>query len=119
MKHKMTALLAAFLCCAMTIGAQGLVNKTKMSPWLRSQYIQQQETIRRNGGPLKANGKTVRNYILTLVQSTDEAATIREKGGVVWTDFGDGICAAFLPIDSLGVLDQCPGILRMEANAPA
>ena len=115
----MTALLAAFLCCAMTIGAQGLVNKTKMSPWLRSQYIQQQETIRRNGGPLKANGKTVRNYILTLVQSSDEAATVREKGGVVWTDFGDGICAAFLPIDSLGVLDQCPGILRMEANAPA
>ena len=115
----MTALLAAFLCCTMTIGAQALVKNSKMSPWLRSQYKQHQQEVRKNGGPLKANGKTVRNYILTLVESSDDAATIREKSGVVWQDFGNGICAAFLPIDSLGVLDQCPGILRMEANAPA
>ena len=115
-RHKTTTLLAAFLCCAMTIGAQGLFKKSKMSPWLATQYQQQQEAVKENGGPLRVNGRPVRKYILTLVQNSDDAQTIREKGGVVWQDFGDGICAAFLPMDSLGVLDQAPGILRMEAN---
>ena len=68
---------------------------------------------------LSINGRPVRKYILTLVQNSDDATTIRQKGGVVWQDFGDGICAAFLPMDSLGVLDQCPGILCMEANEPS
>ena len=116
---KKLLLLVAILCYTLAIGAQASQMKSKMSPWLRSQYKQQQEAVRKNGGPLKANGKTVRNYILTLVESSDDAEAIRRKGGVVWQDFGDGICAAFLPMDSLGVLDQCSGILRMEANAPS
>ena len=113
---KKILLLAVVLCSWMTIGAQGLPTKSKMSPWLRSQYNQQQAAVKKNGGPLRVNGRPVRKYILTLVQNSDDAATIRQKGGVVWQDFGDGICAAFLPMDSLGVLDQCPGILCMEAN---
>ena len=113
---KKILLLAVVLCSWMTIGAQGLQTKSKMSPWLRSQYNQQQAAVKKNGGPLRVNGRPVRKYILTLVQSSDDATTIRQKGGVVWQDFGDGICAAFLPMDSLGVLDQCPSILCMEAN---
>ena len=97
----------------MTIGAQ---RETKMSPWLAKQYKQQQEAVRKNGGPLRMKGRPVRNYILTLVQSTDDQTTIRQKGGVVFQDFGDGICAAFLPMDSLAALDQSTSILRMEAN---
>ena len=108
--------MAAVFCCWMTIGAQGLVGKSKMSPWLRSQYKQQQEAVRKNGGPLRVKGHPVRKYILTLVQSTDNQTTVREKGGVVLQDFGDGICAAFLPVDSLGIIEQSPDIMRMEAN---
>ena len=109
-------MLAAVLGCAMTLWAQGPLKKTKMSPWLLNKYQQQQTAVKQNGGPLKVKGRTVRNYILTLVESTDEAAAIRAKGGVVFQDFGQGICAAFLPTDSLGVLDECPTILCMEAN---
>ena len=116
---KKLLMLAAVLSCAMTMWAQGPLKKTKMSHWLLNQYQQQQRAVKQNGGPLKVKGRTVRNYILTLVQSTDEAATVREKGGVVWQNFGDGICAAFLPTDSLGVLNESPCILCMEANAPS
>jgi subtilisin family serine protease len=73
--------------------------------------------VQKNGGSLRVKGRPVRNYILTLVKSSDDASTIRQKGGVIWQDFGGGICAAFLPIDSLGVLEQTPSILCMEANA--
>ena len=111
-------MMAVALCC-LSMWAQGLTTTTKMSPWLLSKYHQQQMAVKKNGGPLRVKGRPVRNYMMTLVQSTDGAASIRQKGGVVWQDFGNGICAAFLPMDSLGVLDQCPGILRMEANAPA
>lgn len=112
-------LMAATLFCWMTVGAQNIARETKMSPWLAMQYKQQQEAVRKNGGPLCVKGRPVRNYILTLVQSTDDAQTIRQKGGVVWQDFGQGICAAFLPMDSLSVLDQSASILRMEANEPS
>ena len=89
--------LAAALCCAMTLSAQSPLKKTKMSPWLLNQYRQQQTAVKQNGGPLKVKGRTVRNYILTLVESTDKTAAVRTKGGVVFQDFGEGICAAFLP----------------------
>ena len=65
---------------------------------------------------MRAQGLPVRNYILTLVESTDGSATIEQKGGLVCQDFGHGYSAAFLPMDSLGSLDQCATIVRMEAN---
>lgn len=108
-------MLAAILCCTLTIGAQG--PPSKMSPWLKQQYKRHKEAVQKNGGSLRVKGRPVRNYILTLVKSSDDASTIRQKGGVIWQDFGGGICAAFLPIDSLGVLEQTPSILCMEANA--
>ena len=89
---------------------------TKMSPWLLKKYQQHQADVKRHGGQRRADGRPVRNYILTLVESTDGSETIREKGGAVWQDFGHGISAAFLPMDSLGVLDRTSAILRMEAN---
>ena len=110
--------LAAVLCCAMTTEAQGLPKPSKMSPWLRGQYRQQQEAVKQSGGRLRAQGRPVMKYILTLVESTDQAQSLREKGGVVVQDFGEGICAAFLPMDSLGVMEQSSTILRMEANKP-
>ena len=116
---KKLMILAAVLCCAMTIWAQGPLQKSKMSPWLLNKYQQQQTAVKENGGPLKVKGRTVRNYILTLVQSTDEADAVRAKGGVVLQDFGNGICAAFLPTDSLGGLNESPDILCMEANEPS
>ena len=93
--------------------------KTKMSPWLQERFLQEQMAVKKNGGPKRIQGRRVRNYTLTLVKSTDEAATIRQQGGVVLQDFGNNICAAFLPIDKLGELNQSPNILRMEANAPS
>ncbi len=120
LQHLLVAVLTVLaLADGHSAWAQGPIKKTKMSPWLQNQYQQQQMAVKQNGGPLKVKGRTVRNYILTLVQSTDEAASVREKGGVVLQDFGDGICAAFLPTDSLGVLNESPSILCMEANAPA
>ena len=53
------------------------------------------------------------------MKNTDEAAAVREAGGVVLQDFGNAVCAAFLPIDMLGELDKSPNILCMEANAPS
>lgn len=113
--------LAAVLTAvsALTAEAQETTGKSKMSPWLRSQFMQQKALVKKNGGPLRVKGRPVRNYILTLVKSSDEAATIREKGGVVLQDFSNGICAAFLPVDSLGVLNDCASIMRMEANEPS
>ena len=111
-------MMTVALCC-LSMWAQGLTTTTKMSPWLLNKYHQQQMAVKKNGGPLRVKGRPVRNYMMTLVQSTDGAASIRQKGGVVWQDFGNGICAAFLPIDSLGALNQCSDILRLEANAPS
>lgn len=111
--------LAAVLCCAMAIEAQGLPKPSKMSPWLRGQYRQQQEAVKQSGGRLRTQGRPVMKYMLTLVESTDQAQSLREKGGVVVQDFGEGICAAFLPMDSLGVMEQSSTILRLEANKPA
>jgi len=99
--------------------AQGPQAKTKMSSWLKDKYQQHHTAVKRSGGQLRVQSRPVMKYILTLVQSTDAAATIREKGGVVWQDLGGGICAAFLPMDSLGALAQCNSILRMEANEPS
>ena len=113
---KIILTFAAVLCYAMLASAQGTIVKTKMSPWLQSQYKSEQAAVKKNGGPLRVNGRTVRKYILTLVQSTDGDKAIREQGGVMWQDFGDGICAAFLPVANLGELCKAPGILRMEAN---
>ena len=84
---KMLMVFAAVLCGWMTIGAQGLAGKTKMSSWLLNQYQQQQAAVKKNGGPLRVKGKPVRNYMLTLVQSSDDAATVRQKGGVVGIQF--------------------------------
>lgn len=97
--------LALTVLCSLTAGAQG-AEKTKMSPWLQDQYRQHQAAVKKSGGRLRAKGRPVRKYILALVESSDEAQTVREKGGVVWQDFGDGICAAFLPMDSLDALDR-------------
>ena len=109
-------IFAAVLYCWMTIGAQASQMKSKMSPWLQSQYKSEQAAMKKNGGPIRVNGRAVRKYILTLVQSADGNKAIREQGGVVWQDFGDGICAAFLPVANLGELCKAPSILHMEAN---
>ena len=113
-KHLM--MFAAILCCTLTIGAQKLQKATKMSPWLENKYEEHVTAVKRNNGPLRVQGRPVINYMLALIKSTDEGATIRQKGGVVWQMFGDGICAAFVPTDSLGVLDHSEAIMRMEAN---
>lgn len=126
-KRIIPAVLAA-MCISVSASAQKTFvkayNDTKMSPWLYDQYQQQQQQQQqtapgRGGAPLRSQGqKKVRKYVLALVESTDGDATIRQKGGVVLQDFWDGISAAFLPVDSLGVLDRCEHIMRMEANEP-
>ena len=123
-KNYILAVLAA-ICFSISASAQKTFvkayNDTKMSPWLYDQYQQQQQlqtAPRNNGAPLRSQEKPVRKYVLALVESTDGDATIRRKGGVVLQDFWDGISAAFLPVDSLGVLDRCEHIMRMEANEP-
>ena len=123
-KNYILAVLAA-ICISVSASAQKpffkAYNDTKMSPWLYDQYQQQQQqqtAPRNNGAPLRSQEKPVRKYVLALVESTDGDATIRRKGGVVVQDFWDGISAAFLPVDSLGVLDRCEHILCMEANDP-
>lgn len=117
--RKILMTLAAVLCCILGIEAQTPFQKTKMSPWLHAKYSQEMLEVKKNGGPMRVRGRTVRNYILTLVKNTDEAAAVREAGGVVLQDFGNAVCAAFLPIDMLGELDKSPNILCMEANAPS
>ena len=123
-------LMVTMLCAVgVTAGAQTSLVKTKMSPWLQTKYQQEELAVKKNGGPKRVQGRRVRTYILTLVKSSDEAATIRQQGGVVLQDFSDrtaggvategNICAAFLPVDKLGELAQNPHILRMEANAPS
>ena len=114
----MKKLLSLILMVLMTVSmmAQSWNTKSKMSSWLFNKFEKQQTEVRRNGGPLRAQGLPVRNYILTLVESTDGSATIEQKGGLVCQDFGHGYSAAFLPMDSLGSLDQCATIVRMEAN---
>ena len=113
-------LMVTMLCAVgVTAGAQTSLVKTKMSPWLQTKYQQEELAVKKNGGPKRVQGRRVRTYILTLVKSSDEAATIREQGGVVLQDFGGSICAAFLPVDKLGELARNPNILRMEANAPS
>lgn len=114
MKKLLSTTLVVFF--AMSMMAQAWNTTTKMSPWLLHKYEQQQVAVRENGGALRAQGRPVINYILALVESTDGNATIQQKGGLVWQDFGHGFYAAFLPVDSLGVLDQSASIVRMEAN---
>ena len=110
---KIQLFLVAFLCFCMGLQAK---DGSKMSRWLLDKYNQHQAHVWHNGGPRLVKGRPVRNYILALVESTDGSVTIRQKGGVVWQDLGNGVCAAFLPMDSLGVLDRTPSILRMEAH---
>ncbi len=114
----MKKLLSLILVSLMTVSmmAQSWNTTSKMSSWLFNKFEKQQTEVRRNGGPLRVQGLPVRNYILTLVESTDGSATIEQKGGLVCQDFGHGYSAAFLPMDSLGSLDQCATIVRMEAN---
>ena len=126
MRFNKTIFTGMIMMCTMsvTVSAQKTVlnsNKdTKMSSWLYDQYQQQQETaLRNNGARHRSQERPVRKYVLALVESTDGDATIRQKGGMVLQDFWDGISAAFLPVDSLGVLDRCEHIMRMEANEPA
>ena len=116
---RLIAALAAVLCCILSIEAQTSFQKTKMSPWLHAKYSQEMQEVKKNGGPKRVQGRTVRNYILALVKNSDEAAAVREAGGVVLQDFGNDVCAAFLPIDKLDKLDKSPSILCMEANAPS
>ena len=114
--------LAALVGCVITIGAQTPRVKTKMSPWLHAQYVQnkatkqQRYTHARSSSFTKTRSTHTLHYTAALVQTIDNAMTLRQKGGVVWQNFGNGICAAFLPNDSLGALDRSPAILRMEAN---
>ena len=114
MKKLLSTILVALFTLSIT--AQVWNTDTKMSPWLHAKYSQEMQEVKKNGGPKRVQGRPVVKYILTLVESTDGDATIKQKGGVVLQDFGGGICAAFLPMDSLGVLDGCDAILRMEAN---
>lgn len=114
MKRLLSTILVVIFTLSIT--AQVWNTDTKMSPWLLNKYEQQQTAVRENGGALRAQGRPVINYILALVESTDGDATIQQKGGLVWQDFGHGFYAAFLPVDSLGALDQSTSIVRMEAN---
>ena len=114
MKRLLSTILVVIFTLSIT--AQVWNTDTKMSPWLLNKYEQQQVAVRENGGALRAQGRPVINYILALVESTDGDATIQQKGGLVWQDFGHGFYAAFLPVDSLGALDQSASIVRMEAN---
>ena len=114
MKRLLSTILVVIFTLSIT--AQVWNTDTKMSPWLLNKYEQQQVAVRENGGTLRAQGRPVINYILALVESTDGDATIQQKGGLVWQDFGHGFYAAFLPVDSLGALDQSASIVRMEAN---
>jgi subtilisin family serine protease len=116
---KKILMMAAVLCCTVSIEAQTSFQKTKMSSWLHQHYLQEQQAIKKNGGPRRVEGRPVKNYMLTLVKSDGEIEAIREQGGVVMQDFGNDICAAFLPIDRLGELEQNSHVLRMEANAPS
>lgn len=116
---KFLTTFAAVLCCSISTWAQSPYARTKMSAWLQQKYQQHQAEVKQNGGQLRAKGKPVRKYIMTLVKSTDQDKSIRQKGGFVCQDFGKGFSAAFLPIDSLDVLCQCPSILGLEANEPA
>lgn len=104
---------------SVTAGAKTAEVTAKLSPWLQTKYQQQQLAVKKHGGPRRVQGRQVRTYVLTLVKSSDEAATVREQGGVVLQDFDGSICAAFLPVDKLGELARNPNILRMEANAPS
>ena len=113
MKRLLSTILVVIFTLSIT--AQVWNTDTKMSPWLLNKY-EQQTAVRENGGALRAQGRPVINYILALVESTDGDATIQQKGGLVWQDFGHGFYAAFLPVDSLGALDQSASIVRMEAN---
>ena len=117
MKKLLSTILVVLFTSSIT--AQVWNTETKMSPWLHAKYSQEMQEVKKNGGPKRVQGRTVRNYILALVKNTDEAATVREAGGVVLQDFGNAVCAAFLPVDKLGELDNSPSILRMEANAPS
>ena len=114
MKRLLSTILVVIFTLSIT--AQVWNTDTKMSPWLLNKYEQQQTAVRENGGAVRAQGRPVINYILALVESTDGDATIQQKGGLVWQDFGHGFYAAFLPVDSLGALDQSASIVRMEAN---
>ena len=80
--------IVAVACYAMSGGAQSGLPKTKMSPWLQQQYVQEQLAVKKNGGPRHVQGRTVRKYMLTLVKSTDEATAVRRQGGVVMQAFG-------------------------------
>lgn len=115
MKKLLSTILVALFTLSIT--AQVWNTDTKMSPWLHAKYSQEMQEVKKNGGPKRVQGRIVRNYILALVKNTDEAAAVREAGGVVLQDFGNAVCAAFLPVDKLGELDNSPSILRMEANA--
>lgn len=114
MRRLLSTILIVFF--AISLMAQAWNTTTKMSPWLLNKYERQQVAVRENGGPLRSQGRPVINYILALVESTDGDTTIKQKGGFVWQDFGYGFYAAFLPVDSLGALDQSASIVRMEAN---
>ena len=116
---KKILMMAAVLCCTVSIEAQTSFQETKMSSWLHQHYLQEQQAIKKNGGPRRVEGRPVKNYMLTLVKSDGEIEAIREQGGVVMQNFGNDICAAFLPIDRLGELEQNSHVLRMEANAPS
>ena len=115
MKRLLSTILVVLF--TLNITAQVWNTDTKMSPWLHVKYSQEMQEVKKNGGPKRVQGRIVRNYILALVKNTDDAATVREAGGVVLQDFGNAVCAAFLPVDKLGELDNSPSILRMEANA--
>ena len=106
--------LAVLLCS--TIGLSAQYKTSKMSGWLKKQY-QSHRQVGGNRAQLRG-GKPVLSLIPILVKDTDNGETVRNKGGVIWQDFGNGISAVIMPLDSLGALEQSPAILRMEANEP-
>ena len=67
--RKILMTLVAVLCCILGIEAQTPFQKTKMSPWLHAKYSQEMLEVKKNGGPMRVRGRTVRNYILTLVKT--------------------------------------------------
>ena len=71
------------------------------------------------GNPETTTGGRALKFYSSIRLDVRRIEAIRQQGGVVMQDFGNDICAAFLPIDKLGELEQNSHVLRMEANAPS
>ena len=77
MVKKRILMMAAVLCCTVSIEAQTSFQETKMSSWLHQHYLQEQQAIKKNGGPRRVEGRPVKNYMLTLVKSGSSSLVFR------------------------------------------